>query len=57
MRGVWKRCWPMGKPQVQPDDAKYDRLREEIESLQREMESGAGGGFDPVTQEIGVYPR
>ncbi|MCC8999328.1 MAG: hypothetical protein LM522_07485 [Candidatus Contendobacter sp.] len=47
----------MGKPQVQPDDAEYDRLREEIESLQREMESDAGGGFDPVTQEIRVYPR
>lgn len=57
MRGVWKQCWQMGKPQVQPDDAKYDRLREEIESLQREIESGAGGGFDPVTRERGVRQR
>ena len=36
----------MGKsvsPQGQPGDAAYDRLRVEIESLQREIQSGLGG--------------
>ena len=41
----------MGRPVLphgQPDDAEYDRLRAEIESLQREIGAGVGNGFDPV---------
>ena len=37
--------------------AEYDRLRAEIESLQREIDPSAGGHFDPVTREIGERLR
>jgi len=33
--------------------AEYDRLRAEIEALQREIGTSAGGDFDPVTRDAG----
>lgn len=37
--------------------AKYDRLRAEIESPQREIGSGAGGDGAPVTRDAGARRR
>jgi EPS-associated MarR family transcriptional regulator len=34
--------------------AEYDRLRAEIEALQREIGASAGGDFDPVTRDAGA---
>ena len=60
MQRFWKRCWRIGKwvpPQASPAYAEYDRLREEIESLQREIGAGVGADFDPVTWDAGEHPR